>query len=170
MDEAREVSMRPGRLWKSTYKLQIKKFVPYVPSITNPRSILCVIITQSRIKHTSRPIPIIKSNTRWIGVPISPLAWHPHFFSLASRSAANVELKKSGRMPIAGFTRCDAIPWKKRMRNPGGKAASEMARRACGRDLVKIVKLRRGPGMVVKSVVAWECFECLMQDTRCGKC
>jgi hypothetical protein len=56
--------------------------------------------------------------------------------------------------------RCDSLE----------EEASEMARRACGRDLVKIVKLRRGPGMMVKSVVAWECFECLMQDTRCGKC
>lgn len=32
--------------------------------------------------------------------------------------------------------------------NAGGKVASDKARRACGKDFVKIVKLRRGPGMV----------------------
>jgi hypothetical protein len=51
-------------------------------------------------------------------------------------------------MPIAGLTRSDAIPWMSRMKKAGGNVARHIARRACAVDLVKIVKLRRGPGIV----------------------
>jgi hypothetical protein len=150
MNKAIEISMMPNlREEVSTHKLQIKKFVPYVPNMTIPRSVPPPgRNTQSKIKQTSNPMPSIRSNTRWMGVPVNPLAWHPHFFSLASRRAAKAELKKSGRIPMAGLTASATIPWIRRTRNAGAKVASDMARRAWGTDLVKIVKFRTGPAMM----------------------
>jgi hypothetical protein len=126
----------------TTHKLQIKKSVPYVPNITSPRGVRPLLKhTQSRIKHTNSPIPSARSKTRWIGVPVRPLAWQPHFFSLARRSALNVEEKKRGRMPMAGFTFSAATPWMRRMINAGKNVARDRARSAWGVDFVKIVKL-----------------------------
>jgi hypothetical protein len=103
---------------------------------------------QAKIRHTSKPIPSSKSKAKCIIVPVSPLDWQPHFFSLASKSAENAELKKSGRMPMAGFTRSEHMPTINRMRKAGGKVASDIARRQCGVDLVKMVRLRTGPAMI----------------------
>jgi hypothetical protein len=78
---------------------------------------------------------------------------------LASKRALNAELKKSGRMPMAGLTSSAAMPWMRRRMKAGRNVARERARRAWGADLVKIVKLRRGPGMlVVKDYLGEKCL------------
>lgn len=76
MNKAIEISMMPNlREEVSTHKLQIKKFVPYVPNMTISRSVPPPgRNTQSKIKQTSNPMPSIRSNTRWMGVPVNPLA------------------------------------------------------------------------------------------------
>lgn len=79
---------------------------------------------------------------------MSPLDWQPHFFSFASRMAENAELKKRGKMLMAGLTREEHMPTINRMRNAGGKVASDIARRQCGVDLEKMVRLRTGPAMI----------------------
>lgn len=104
--------------------------------------------TTHRIKHTSDPTPSTKSTAKCTGVPVSPDAMHPHFFSLASRSAEYVAEKKSGRIPIAGFTLLERMPWIRRSRNESGRVASGMARRACGGERVKMVKVI-GDGILV---------------------
>jgi hypothetical protein len=60
---------------------------------------------------------------------------------LTSRRAEYAEEKKSGKSPIAGFTRCEIRPWMSSMIKAGGKVASDMARRVWGVDLEKIVRL-----------------------------
>jgi hypothetical protein len=90
--------------------------------------------TQVKITHTSNPVPSSKSNTKYTGVPENPLGWQPHFFSLARSSAEYVELRKSGRMPIAGFTRLEQTPTMRRIRKAGRKVARDMARRTWGVD------------------------------------
>lgn len=68
---------------KETHKLTIIKLVPYVPSMTIAFSFPKLLylhpdvfgmITQSKIRHTKSPIPRTRSKTRWMGVPVSPLA------------------------------------------------------------------------------------------------
>lgn len=129
--------------WKKTYKLQIMKFVPYVPSMMPPFLLrpCCPMKTQARIRQTNRPVPIRKSRMKWNDVPVRPPARHPHFFSLASRSAANAEEKNNGTSPMAGFTCLRAMPEMRRMTKAGGKVARDMARRAWGVDFWKTVKL-----------------------------
>jgi hypothetical protein len=67
---------------------------------------------------------------------------------LASRRAANAEEKNKGKIPRAGRTREEIIPWMRRMRKAGGKVRIERARRVCGVDFVKIVKFRREPAII----------------------
>lgn len=55
--------------------------------------------------------------------------------------AAYAEEKKRGTRPIAGFTCSEMMPEISRMRKAGGKVAREIARRAWGVDLEKIVRL-----------------------------
>ena len=57
---------------ESTHKLQIKKFVPYVPIIIPLPS--SGISTHARIKHTNSAVPITKSRMKWNGVPVRPPA------------------------------------------------------------------------------------------------
>ena len=62
MDQTSTVSACLPKLnGKSTYKLHIKKFVPYVPIIIplplQPPS----MSTHVKIKHTNNPVPITKS-------------------------------------------------------------------------------------------------------------
>lgn len=55
-------------------------------------------------------------------------------------------------MPIAGLTLSAKMPCKRSMRKPGGKVASEMARRAWFVDFVKMVRFNIGPAIVSKGI------------------
>lgn len=59
---------------KPTYKLHIKKFVPYVPIIIPLPLQAPGINTHARIKHTNSDVPITKSRMKWNGVPVRPPA------------------------------------------------------------------------------------------------
>lgn len=49
---------------------------------------------------------------------------------------------------MAGLTLLEAMPCIKRMRKAGRKTASDIARIAWKRDLVKIVRFRTGPAIL----------------------